>query len=129
MWLPMMVATLVVTTGCSQQGTAGGTRGRLTSDGVPLPQMQVTVFDAHSNSIATGFTQNNGQFELVSLDGAEPVLLSPGEYRWTLQTVGAEVDIPKRLTDPASSDLAVEWNEDNEIVLEAPGLKTLRVSR
>jgi hypothetical protein len=61
---------------------------------------------------AVGFadTAADGSFELVTRGAAGPLNLEAGEYRVTLESVGAPIRIPPQYAEPASSPLSVSWS-------------------
>lgn len=100
----------LVETGCSRAAKpiVGGTSGSLHSGGQPLGQMQVNVFRkgaARFTLIGVGYVASDGSFELVTADSSGPLTLEPGTYHCTIESLGAEVEIPPSYTDPAATPL------------------------
>jgi len=124
------VALLVLLSfvGCSgtPSPVTGGTKGVLTSDGKPISQMQVNVYATLPSVIDTpigrGFTNERGEFELVEAKTDEPLNLGPGSYRYTIESVGAEVQIPKDYQDAEKTPLHQPFAGDEVIKLSMPKL-------
>ena len=124
------VALLVLLSfvGCSgtPSPVTGGTKGVLTSDGKPISKMQVNVYGTRPSvvdtSIGRGFTNERGEFELVKTDTNEPLNLGPGSYRYTIESVGAEVQIPKDYQDAEKTPLYQPFAGDEVIKLSMPKL-------
>ncbi len=125
---PVAIASLIVLTfvvGCSDGPTpiTGGTRGTLTSGSKPISQMQVNVFAGaagESNPIGRGYVDAEGGFELVTADSSGPLQLESGAYRFTVESIGAEVTIPPEYTRPSTTPLKVEYEPEQTIALELP---------
>jgi hypothetical protein len=120
------LAFLLFVLGCSGQPTAlvGGTSGSLTSDGQAVSQMQVNVFDKQGSTtpIGRGFVADDGSFELVTDDGLQPLVLDDGKYYFTVESIGAEVEIPKDYTSSRTTPLVAVISGDSTIMLDVPGL-------
>jgi hypothetical protein len=116
--------------GCGVRPVTGGTKGVLRSGGAPLGDIQVTVHEADGSAwraVGFGVTAADGTFELVTNGAAGPLWLSPGEYRCTLESVGAPVQIPKVNTLPDTTPLTVTWSVgDLSLNLEIPAVPKLR---
>jgi hypothetical protein len=65
-------------------------------------------------------TSLDGSFELV-LNGARgPLWLSPGEYRFTLESAGSPVQLPHEFAGPDTTPLSVVWSaDDGDLDLDA----------
>ncbi|MDX1948036.1 MAG: PepSY domain-containing protein [Pirellulaceae bacterium] len=98
--------------GCGPRPVAGGTPGTLRAAGELLSEVQITVHQATDGVWQpAGFavTRSDGSFALVT-NGAKGALeLSPGEYRCTLESAGAPVQIPPAYTKPETTPLTVAW--------------------
>ncbi len=128
--LLLIVTAMACFNGCTQQGISGGSIGQLLAGDVPLGQMQVIVHEPEGiTPIAIGFTDASGSFDLVAPDASRPIVLSAREYRWTVQSVGAEVEIPKKFMQPDQSDLSAVWDEHGNVTLALPALRNLKVTR
>ena len=117
--------------GCGPSPVVGGTSGVLRAGGEPLGDIQVTVYqpkDAAWQPIGFADTAIDGTFRLLLSGAAGPLELAPGEYRFTLQSVGAPVIVPKELTDVGTTPLRASWNnEQAQLTLSLP--KKLRPTR
>ncbi len=130
----LMVVALglfLAATGCGgPRPTVGGTAGRLHSGSTNLSEIQVNVFRAEGTQfvpVGLGIPQPNGSFQLVKLDASGPVTLEAGEYRCTLESIGATVTIPAELTKPETTKLKVNWlPSDSLLDLDVPPLKPTR---
>jgi hypothetical protein len=102
----------------------GGTIGTLRIGGELLSEIQVTVHEVEGTSMqAVGFgvTDRDGLFELVTNGAHGPLILPPGEYRFTLESAGAPVQIPKEYTQPDTTPLKVSWSGgDDDLNLDVP---------
>jgi hypothetical protein len=91
-----------------------------------LAEVQVTLHRQEGSSwqyVGFADTTTDGTFELVTRGAAGPLVLPPGEYRATLESVGAPIQIPPVYTQPDSSPLAIRWS-GNEGKLELQLAKT-----
>jgi hypothetical protein len=115
-----MAAVVLVTLllpGCGPRPVAGGTPGVLRTGGQPLPDVQVKLHRQEGASWqVVGFadTTTDGSFQLVTPGAAGPLALPPGEYRATLESVGAPIQIPPAYAKPDSSPLVVSWSEGDD---------------
>jgi hypothetical protein len=110
-------AAAVVTFGCGPRPIVGGTPGVLRAGGQPLAEVQVTLHQQEGSAwLPVGFadTAGDGSFELVSRGAAGPLVLSPGEYRATLESVGSPIHIPPAYAKPDSSPLTVSWSAGDD---------------
>lgn len=105
-------------TGCSDAAapTTGGTPGSLTfADGV-TSDINITV---HRNStgsfqaIGFGLTDVEGKFVLYQTGAAGPLWLEPGDYVFTLESVGPSIAFPKEYLSPQSTPLKLIWTTDS----------------
>jgi uncharacterized iron-regulated membrane protein len=122
----LLILCLLLVAGCSDtvRPVSGGTPGRLTSGGKPMSQMQVNAFSVSDPSpIGRGYVASDGSFELVTNDSSEPLQLLPGTYHFTIESIGAEVIIPKEFSDPATTPLKISVANEQPIALELPHLK------
>lgn len=114
-------------TGCSDDAVPidGGTAGKLTSDGKAMSQMELTFYSDSPFSgspVAYGAVQNDGAFELVDAPRTEAIELEPGDYRVTVESLGADVEIPKQYSDPSKTTLRLKHIPPEPVVIEIPGL-------
>jgi len=119
----------VLLAGCGNRipAVAGGTTGRLRSGDAALSEIQITVHRVDQGSttvVGFGDVLADGRFELVISGAAAPLQLEPGEYRFTLESIGAPVTIPREFTTADATPLKVTWTgEEPEIDLDIPTLK------
>jgi hypothetical protein len=120
----LLIVLVLALPACGPAPTAGGTTGTLTTDGHPVLDVQVTVFEADSG-LKLGFavTRGDGTFELVTPDAGAPLRLKPGSYRVTLESVGAAIELPQDYLDAETTPLAFDWSEGEPLNLNATGLK------
>jgi hypothetical protein len=100
-------------TGCGPTPVVGGTRGSLRDAGGQLSEMQITVHRSDGGAwhpIGFGVTADDGSFALVTNGAQGPLLLPPGDYRCTLESVGAPVQIPAEYVTADSTPLQVTWS-------------------
>ena len=119
-----LLLVLVVAAGCGPQPISGGTLGMLTTDGNPIPDVQVVVYSADSGQrVAYAVTRPDGSFQLIAADTSGPLELDPGSYAVTLESVGAPTDLPSTYLKPESTPLRIDWNAGDRLVVNVPGLK------
>lgn len=124
-WL-LILATSVL--GCGGvKPVTGGTAGVLHSGSEKLSDIQITVHQVEGGSskpIGFGIAGLDGSFQLVT-DGAKgPLHLTPGEYRCTLESVGATVEIPKEYAQSDTTPLKITWRtSDQKLDLDIPAPK------
>jgi hypothetical protein len=120
----LVLIMLLTSAGCGVRPVTGGTPGRLLSEGTPVAEMQVAVFQndgAHWQQIGFGVTAGDGTFALVKNQAQGPLVLSPGEYRFTLESVGAPVTFPAAYANPSSTPLQITWpTPEQRLELAAP---------
>ena len=127
-----MLTVVVAMTGCSRapKPVKGGTNGELQQAGNPIGDIQVRVYQEDGNSYeVVGFADTNGegQFQLLVPEGDGPLYLGPGDYCFTLNSVGSRIPIPKEYGKPETTPLKVSWSvSDETLQLELPPLKTTR---
>ncbi len=130
-WM-ILVGGLVVTlaTGCGPRPTPGGTAGRLTSGGLPLSEVQLTIHGVEGTefrALGIAVPSADGEFRLVTMEARGPLRLTPGEYRGTLESLGAPVVIPPEYTSPATTPWKIQWSDSSQLLqLEAPPLRPIR---
>lgn len=84
-----------------------------------MSDIQVTVHKvegATSETVGFGVTGAEGAFQLMTNGAQGPLWLTPGEYRFTLESAGAPVPIPKQYGQAASTSLKVTWPTSNEAI-------------
>jgi len=129
--LPTLVAMAIALSGCGGvRPVPGGTKGTLRAGGQALSDIQVTVHQLDPDGmhpVGFGVTGPDGSFELVSMGAKEALWLAPGEYRLTLESAGAPVQIPKEYAQPAATPLKVSWSSgQTNLELEAPAFPPSR---
>jgi hypothetical protein len=115
--IALLAVVAAALSGCGPQPVAGGTTGELHAGEQPLSDVQVTVHRAEgSNWVALGFgvANSHGAFELVNNEASEPLWLPSGEYRVTLESVGAPVKIPREYTAPETTPFQIKRVEEGE---------------
>ena len=117
--------SLLPIAGCGPTPVLGGTHGLLHSNGTPLRDIEVTLYQQDGSDwrrVGSGVSQPDGSFELVQPAATGSLFLGPGEYRITLHSVGTEtVEFPAEFTDPAKTPLQQVWTEqDVALDLDVP---------
>jgi hypothetical protein len=109
----VLLVLAVPLTGCGPTPVVGGTRGTLRDASGQLSEMQITVHRSDGGAwhpIGFGVTADDGSFALVTNGAQGPLLLFPGDYRCTLESVGAPVQIPAEFATADSTPLQVTWS-------------------
>jgi hypothetical protein len=120
----LLILFAAVMPGCGPVPIIGGTSGVLTTDGNPIPDVQVTVYPAVSGeSLGYAVTRADGSFELIAADSSGPLELERGSYVVTLESVGAPTDLPRAYMHRESTPLRIDWNEAGRLELNVLGLK------
>jgi hypothetical protein len=119
--LGLLMLLVFTAVGCGGvESVAGGTRGTLLADGAPLSEIQITVHHVDGSTtqpVGFGVTA----FELFANGAQGPLWLEPGEYRCTLESVGAPLQIRQEYTQPETTPLKVSWSQiDQSLNLEIP---------
>jgi hypothetical protein len=116
--LAVFLFLISLLTGCSDSPlpATGGTPGTLTfGDGV-TSDINITV---HRNSagrfkpIGFGLTDVEGKFVLYQTGAIGPLWLEPGDYVFTLESVGPSIAFPKEYLNPQSTPLKLSWTADS----------------
>jgi hypothetical protein len=112
--------------GCGVKPVAGGTKGTLRAGAEMLRDIQLTVHQRDSDAwrqVGFGITGPDGEFELVTPGAKGALWLTPGEYRCTLESVGAPVRIPKEYSQAGTTPLKITWTEnDDALAVEVVGV-------
>lgn len=123
----LFAAAAAILSGCGVKGISGGTKGSISTGGVPLSEMQITAYKVVENesyeAIGFGITDSDGVFELVTNGAQGPLVLSTGEYRFTLESVGAPVLIPPDYLAANTTPLEISWPSENALNFEIPGIR------
>ena len=123
----LAVAVVVIAVSGCGSGTSpakGGTPGKLTFGSDVSSYIRITIH----RSGASGFEQlgfantaADGSFVLYNSLATEQLWLEPGDYVFTLESIGPPVQFPKAYVKPESTPLKVTWNSEmNSINLDMP---------
>ncbi len=122
-----MIAAILPGCGRVAKPVTGGTAGVLHAGVAMLSDIQVTVHQVEGSSskpIGFGVVGVDGSFQLALNEAKGPLTLAPGEYRCTLESVGAPVVILKEYTQPDTTPLKITWSTgDCKLDLDIPPLK------
>jgi len=117
----------LIATGCNQTTTVkGGTSGSLHAGNIAAADFEIKVYNPSGlTSIGLGTTGPDGKFSLVEPNAAGPLLLPPGDFRFTLEYFGPEaVKIDKIYADVTKTLLTVKrLSETETIELVIPAFK------
>ncbi|WLD11780.1 hypothetical protein [Planctellipticum variicoloris] len=120
----VLALTLSAITGCGgPKPVTGGTRGLLHVRNGAVTDIQVAVYRHGSNEpFGVGVSGGDGWFELRNKSASEAVLLQPGEYRVTFESVGpVALRIPAEYGRPETTALNLTWSEGQQVLeLELP---------
>lgn len=109
LFVTWVMLNIVWAAGCGGRGTRGGTRGSLRSDRGILPDVEVTVYSGLPEQRVqrgSGVSTGDGTFSLHQPDGKAPLWLEPGEYAFTVQSVGPDPMVfPSEYNDPRRTPL------------------------
>jgi len=126
--IALLVFGLLLPSGCSRGPTpvSGGTAGSLIAGETPVPDFEVKIYRAGSTiPLGLAATGNDGKFQLVLPKGEGPLWLSPGEYAFTLESLGP--DSPRMLpayANASKTPLKVNWkSDDKSLDLRIPAFK------
>lgn len=114
--------------GCNNsanQPVTGGTAGVLIAGDQPVPDFEVKVYEATGSTlIGIGLTSYDGSFKLVQPTGDSSLWLSEGEYRITLESLGAATPkMSPAYASPSKTPLKVQWKSDSQSLdLKIPAL-------
>jgi len=120
----LCVGFLVV--GCDRpRATPGGTQGTIHCEGVALDSVQVNVFrreGAAFRAMGFGVSGTDGRFQLVRQNADGPLWLEPGDYTFTLESVGpVPLHWSAHFQDPGTSSLRCSWSAtDESLDLDVP---------
>lgn len=120
----VLALTLSAIVGCGgPRPVTGGTRGLLHVRNGAVTDIQVAVYRHGSNEpFGVGVSGGDGWFELRNRSASEAVLLQPGEYRVTFESVGpVALRIPAEYGRPETTALNLTWSEGQQVLeLELP---------
>jgi uncharacterized iron-regulated membrane protein len=106
----------VLLTGCGPTPITGGTPGTLRDAAQPLAEMQITIYRQEGSTwqpIGQAVTAADGKFELVTTSALGPLRLEAGDYRCTLESVGAPARIPAEYAQAGTTPLRPAWTADS----------------
>lgn len=118
-WRLLLIALL---SGCGPAAISGGTAGLLTSDGQPLPDVQVTLHRPAGEPIGYAVSGLDGTFEMIAADSSGSLQLPPGEYVVTLESVGFPVDLPRDYRNPETTPVRIEVASGERVHVSLTGL-------
>lgn len=123
----LLVLTLsaLLMEGCGKpQEIPGGTPGIVRVDEKGLPDVQVTAYRANTDQkrepVAIGISGRSGEFVLRNLNTLEAVWIEPGEYRFTVESIG-EIHIPwsPEFRNPERTPLRqIRTDQDHQKLIE-----------
>lgn len=125
-WRLLLIALL---SGCGPAAISGGTAGLLTSDGQPLPDVQVTLHRPTGEPVGYAISGVDGAFEMIAADSSGALQLPPGNYIVTLESVGFPADLPRDYRSPESTPLRIEVTSGERLLVSVTGLIPARVVR
>ena len=122
------VCSQLLFSGCGAETShvVGGTAGSLTAGEVPIPDFEIKVYKTGSTvPLGLGTTGKDGKFQLVEPKGVSPLWLAPGEYVFTLESLGP---VPPPLSpaymNATKTPLKVNWKAvDKSLDLKVPAFK------
>lgn len=107
-----MLSGIALLPGCSRNHSVpGGTRGVLRRASIGLREVQINVHRmGESQPIGFGVSTEGGAFELYQTGARGPLHLMPGDYYFTLESVGPEpIQLPHETNDPQHTPLRKAW--------------------
>ena len=116
-----MLMTLV--SGCGSDPLEQGTEATITVAGEPVVDVQVNVFaiqDGKPVEVGFAVSRAGGKLKFLQPRASGPLVLEPGDYRFTAETVGAALVIPQEYRDPATTPLQVTLPSAGGITLTLP---------
>ncbi len=122
----MIVVTLHCLVGCGSATVPaeGGTTGSLKFGPEVTSDIVVTVHQQNGgqfSAIGFGTTIQDGSFILYKAGATEPLWLEPGNYVFTLESIGPLVQFPDEYLEPKTTPLKITWTADMKSAdLEAP---------
>ena len=126
-WLGLSAAILLFSlSGCGSNKLEQGTEAAITVAGEPVVDIRVNVFsvkDGQPAELGFAVSQADGKLKFVKPKASGPLELGPGDYRFTVETVGAPLVIPKEYGDPAMTPLQITLSSSDGIILTLPDPK------
>ena len=129
MAIRICILTVGILTGCLQGCSSptvskDGSAGSLWFGTETLGDICVVVHRKESTSfqsIGFGTTDQAGFFHLLKTGGQDPLILEPGEYVFTLESVGPQIEFPDEYLNAETSPLKATWSaESTSLDLKAP---------
>jgi hypothetical protein len=117
----LLACVVAASSGCGgAHAVSGGTPGIVHTDGVALPDVLVTVYqlqDGAHRLLGSGVTDAEGRFELRRGDPPEALRLDPGEYCFTVESIG-EVTMrwPPELSRLDETPLRHTWSTGDRVL-------------
>lgn len=107
------LALTLVSAGCGPTPIAGGTPGVVHVAGGTLADVQVHLHRLEGGlpaRVGSGVTNVRGEFDCIRADGSGPLRLEPGDYVFTLESVGPTPLLwPPEYTDASKTPLKKTW--------------------
>ncbi len=120
--------------GCSSPAISrDGSSGSLQFGADTLSDICVVVHKKDGSSFqgaGFGTTDHNGSFHLVNNGGQEALVLEPGDYCFTLESLGPQIVFPADYLKPETTPLKVTWTTDmKSLDLKVPAELLARLSK
>jgi hypothetical protein len=119
----ILMCALVLSSCSRSHSVVGGTRGVLRRAGTGLREVQIHVHRAgETEPIGFGVSTEGGTFALYQPGARGPLHLTPGDYAFTLESVGPEpIPLPRETSDLRRTPLRRTWTgSDTELELALP---------
>jgi hypothetical protein len=103
----------------------GGTAGIIHCNGIALDSIEIQVHrrkGATFEAVGSGVSGPDGRFQLVQPKASGPLYLEPGEYHFTLESVGpVSLNWEAEFQDPSRTPLHCQWMPtDGVLDLDVP---------
>jgi hypothetical protein len=115
--------------GCGTDQLEQGTEATVTVAGEPVVDVRVNVFamqDGKPVEVGFAVSRAGGKLKFLQPQASGPLVLESGDYRFTAETMGAELVIPQEYTDPATTPLQATLPSPDGIILTLPEPKQRR---
>lgn len=114
-----LIAIALLSQGCGGPAEVpGGTTGFLYANGQPLPDVLVAVYQDTppiTEPLGVGITGADGRFQLRTREPVAPLTLDPGDYRFTIESMGEIYLIwPSEYADPSKTPLTRSVSSSHE---------------
>lgn len=123
---PLIAVLLLAGAGCGGPAPVDhGTSGIIQSGSAMLSDVQITVHRVDGDArelIGFGVSKPGGTFGLMQAAAAGPLWLKPGQYAFTLESVGPEPLVwASEYSQPDKTPLTRAWTDSDEsLVLDVP---------